>query len=130
MLLGIALHAAMSFGPPLGGPPHDVNISPWFGTFSSVVHGFRLQLFFLVSGFFTMMLWRKRSALGLTRQRTVRILVPCLLGVYMLSPMNGWVYPWAERVNKRASVKRTLQRQEWQRPRHRNAAIRNCPLLS
>ncbi|MHB9081807.1 MAG: acyltransferase family protein [Pirellulaceae bacterium] len=100
MLLGIALHAAMSFGPPWGGPPHDVNISPWFGTFSTIIHGFRLQLFFLVSGYFTMMLWRKRGALGLTRQRTVRILVPCLLGVYMLSPMNGWVYAWAERVER------------------------------
>ncbi len=100
MLLGIALHAAMSFGPPWGRPPHDVNTSPWFGTFITIVHGFRLQLFFLVSGFFTMMLWRRRGVLGLLKQRSVRILVPCLLGVYMLGPINGCVYPWADRVER------------------------------
>jgi Acyltransferase family/Ankyrin repeats (3 copies) len=26
--------------------------------------------------------------------------VPCLMGVYMLGPINGCVYPWAERVDK------------------------------
>ncbi len=97
MLLGIALHAAMSFSPPWGGPPHDIYTSRWFGTFVTIIHGFRLQLFFVVSGYFTMMLWRKRGTVGVLKQRTTRILVPCLLGIYLLAPLNGCVYPWAER---------------------------------
>ena len=97
MLLGIALHAAMSFSPPWGGPPHDIYTSRWFGTFMTIIHGFRLQLFFVVSGFFTMMLWRKRGTLGVIKQRTTRILVPCLLGIDCSPQSTAGVYPWADR---------------------------------
>ena len=65
MLLGIALHVALSFA---GGPwmVQDSRTSGVFHVLISAVHGFRMPLFFLVSGFFTALLWRQR---GLQAQR-------------------------------------------------------------
>ena len=58
MLLGIGLHAAMSFAP-FPWTVQDVRQHELFTLFFLAVHGFRMQLFFLVSGFFTVMLWRR-----------------------------------------------------------------------
>ena len=64
MLLGIVIHGLMSFMPiPLPGFPQDINQNPEvFGYVFNFIHGFRMQLFFLISGFFTAMLWRKQGA--------------------------------------------------------------------
>ena len=59
MLLGIALHAALSF---MDFPwvVQDRVRAPEFGFVVSAIHGFRMPLFFMMSGFFTAMLWRRR----------------------------------------------------------------------
>lgn len=85
MLLGIALHAALAFMP-----------SPWIvmnretsvllGRFVEIVHGFRLPLFFLMSGFFSAMLLQRRSIRGLLGHRWKRIGVPLLLGMVTVVP--------------------------------------------
>ena len=43
------------------------------------IHGFRMQLFFLISGFFTAMLWRKQGLRNLLKHRAKRILVPLII---------------------------------------------------
>lgn len=86
MLLGIALHASLSFS----GIPWTVQDSqqnPLFGIFMASVHGFRMQLFFLLSGFFTMMLYRKRGLSGLLKQRVARILLPFVIGCFTIVPV-------------------------------------------
>lgn len=90
MLLGIALHAALSFA---DGPwvVQDSQKSEFFGLFFLAVHGFRMPLFFLVSGFFTAMLWRKRGLRSLIKHRAKRILLPCLLGLLTIVPVMNWV---------------------------------------
>ncbi|MDP6244968.1 MAG: ankyrin repeat domain-containing protein, partial [Myxococcota bacterium] len=50
------------------------------------IHGFRLQLFFLVSGFFTAMLFRQRGLRGLIKHRAKRILLPLVVFTILLSP--------------------------------------------
>ncbi|MFM1558046.1 MAG: acyltransferase family protein [Roseibacillus sp.] len=45
------------------------------------IHGFRLPLFFLVSGFFTAMLWRHRGLKELVKLRSKRILLPLAIFV-------------------------------------------------
>src|SRR5262249_47411692 len=77
MLLGMALHASLSFST-LPWIVHDTRQSELYSVFMMAVHGFRMPLFFLVSGFFTAMLWRRRGLASLLKQRAVRILVPCL----------------------------------------------------
>jgi len=100
MLLGILLHAAISFlGVPVW-PVTDVKADPEsFHLLLDAIHGFRMQLFFLVSGFFTVMVWQKRGTKRLVKQRLLRIGVPLVIGVILLNPMMGFLMKWGGEVN-------------------------------
>ena len=92
MLLGIALHASISFiGVGEEGAwavqDNDTSQADVFGVGLWAIHGFRMQLFFVVSGFFTAMLWRRRGLKALLLHRAKRILVPCLVGVATIIPI-------------------------------------------
>lgn len=86
MLLGIALHAALSF---TGGPwmVQDTRTNAAFHIFVGAVHGFRMPLFFVLSGFFTAMLWRRRGLRALLSHRARRVLLPLLLGAVTSLPL-------------------------------------------
>jgi len=89
MLLGIGLHAALSFMPGIW-PVQDRFHNDTFSILFSAVHGFRMPLFFLVSGFFTAMLWQKRGLKALIHHRFKRIVLPLLLGCLTILPaMNA-----------------------------------------
>ena len=90
MLLGIALHGLLAY---TGFPwaVQDANQAPWLGAVFAMIHGFRMPLFFLVSGFFTAMLWRKRGLQSLINHRFKRILIPCLVGLVTVIPTMNWV---------------------------------------
>jgi peptidoglycan/LPS O-acetylase OafA/YrhL len=94
MLLGIALHACLSFST-LPWIVRDTRQSELYSLFMMAVHGFRMPLFFLVSGFFTAMLWRRRGLAALLKQRALRILLPCLVGLVTIIPLMNWVSAWA-----------------------------------
>lgn len=89
MLLGIVLHSALSFAP-IPWIIQDSQQSQFFYYLFSFIHGFRMPLFFLISGFFTAMLWRKRGLLALFKQRSKRILLPLILGMWTIIPLL-WV---------------------------------------
>ena len=63
MLLGIGLHAALAFFPSFW-PAQDRGATDGggFDWFLYAVHGFRMPVFFLLSGFFTAMLGRGGSS--------------------------------------------------------------------
>ncbi len=86
MLLGIALHAALSF---TGGfwMVQDSKTSGGFHLLTSAVHGFRMPLFFVLSGFFTAMLWRRRGLRELLVHRFKRVLLPLLAGLVTVMPL-------------------------------------------
>ena len=83
MLLGIALHAAIPFVPYWRDGDAGGEQLYWFFEF---VHGFRMPLFFMLSGFFTTMLWRRRGLGSLLRHRLRRIALPLLIGVFTVLP--------------------------------------------
>ncbi|MBT4209173.1 acyltransferase family protein, partial [Candidatus Woesearchaeota archaeon] len=60
MLLGIALHAGLSFGT-FGWIVQDSRTHWAFDLVVAAIHGFRMPMFFVVSGLFTAMLWRRRG---------------------------------------------------------------------
>ncbi len=60
MLLGIVLHAALSFAP-IPWTVRDSQQNEFYYVLFACIHGFRMPLFFMLSGFFTAMLWRKRG---------------------------------------------------------------------
>lgn len=85
MLLGVVLHAALAY---VGTPwiVVDQAASPWLGWIVPAIHGFRMPLFFLISGFFTAMLWQRRGAKAMLAQRAKRIGLPLLLGMATIVP--------------------------------------------
>ncbi|MGB7347497.1 MAG: acyltransferase family protein [Pirellulaceae bacterium] len=90
MLAGIALHGLLSFMPmPEGAwPVRDDFQSELFGVVMAAIHGFRMPLFFLISGFFTAMLWRKRGLRSLIHHRFKRIFLPLAIGMVTIIPLT------------------------------------------
>lgn len=88
MLLGIVLHAVLSFAPRTAAawPVSDVAQTPAYDLLMSAIHGFRMPLFFLLSGFFTAMLWRTRGLRALLKHRAKRIGLPLLVGMFTIVP--------------------------------------------
>lgn len=106
MLLGIALHAALAYVG-AGWVVSDERSSAGLGVLVPAIHGFRMPLFFLLSGFFSAMLWRRRGLGQLLSQRARRILLPLLLGCVTIVPamwaVTGWsVSQQAERIREAA----------------------------
>ncbi|HYF16030.1 MAG TPA: acyltransferase family protein [Phycisphaerales bacterium] len=94
MLLGIALHAALAYSG-AGWVVSDDRVSVGLGMLVPAIHGFRMPLFFLISGFFTAMLWRRRGLEHLLSQRARRILLPLTLGCLTIVPAMWGVTRWA-----------------------------------
>jgi peptidoglycan/LPS O-acetylase OafA/YrhL len=90
MLLGIALHGALAYYP-APWPVQDPQQHPAFGIFVAAVHGFRMQLFFVLAGLFTAMVWRRKGLPNLLRNRASRVLLPCLIGLVTVVPIFHWI---------------------------------------
>ena len=97
MLLGILLHAGAFLVPLEFWPVHEAwawetapeaNVYAWI---LSVIHGFRMPLFFLLSGYFTAMLWQSRGLQRLWRHRLQRLGVPLLAGMFTVVPAIVWL---------------------------------------
>jgi len=91
MLLGIALHAALSFTTwPF--PVSDTRSDPVFNAIIEVIHVFRMPVFFVMSGFFTAMLLGRRGVGGMLAHRAKRIALPLALGVATVVPATFAVF--------------------------------------
>ncbi len=92
MLLGIVLHGSLAYTTAPSWAVHDDRTSKFFDTLFSVIHGFRMPLFFVISGFFTAMLWRKYGLSFVIRQRTRRILLPLVIFIVPIAILNIAVF--------------------------------------
>ena len=110
MLLGILLHGMISFVPTPIWPAQDVNQSELYGIPLAAIHGFRMPIFFFVSGFFTMMMWKKHGTLQLLAHRFKRIVLPLVLSGIVFIPLwkqakilAEWKYDGRENIEKLAT---------------------------
>jgi Acyltransferase family/Ankyrin repeats (3 copies) len=94
MVLGIGLHASLSFFE-MFWPVQDTAQSPALAWFFFAIHGFRMQLFFLISGYFTMMLFQRRGLRALIVHRLKRIALPLAIGMFTIVPLIDWSASWA-----------------------------------
>ena len=83
MLLGIVLHGLLSFLPTPIWPVQDINQAEVYFIPLLFIHGFRMSLFFFISGFFTMMC---KGFMRLLQHRTKRILLPFFIFGALLFP--------------------------------------------
>jgi peptidoglycan/LPS O-acetylase OafA/YrhL len=101
MLLGIALHAACAYSM-IPWPVMDTDQSSLlFLLFIWLVHGFRMPLFFVVSGYFTAMLASRKGIRAMLANRAARILAPCLTGLVTIVPLTLVTSSWALTHNAR-----------------------------
>jgi len=101
MLLGIALHGALSFAPGFPWVVQDTKPEAPFIWLFYGIHGFRMALFFLISGYFTMLLWRRRGLVSLLKQRALRVLLPCLLGLVTILPLTLFAFYYSGEMARR-----------------------------
>ena len=90
MLLVIVFHGSLAFFN-VPWPVRDVQKNEGFGVFFLVIHGFQMPLFFLISGFFTAMLWRTRGVKGLLEYRFRRVFMPLVFGLITIAPLTYWI---------------------------------------
>ena len=96
MLLGIGLHASLAFFPaPWWVQDRTSGFEGLFDEFLWAVHGFRMPVFFLMSGFFTALLWRRRGLGALLNHRLRRVAFPLLIGMFTIVPLTTLVGDWA-----------------------------------
>lgn len=83
MMLGVWLHMAMPYtkGLPQGFWASDEQDNPLIGVSVLVIHSWRMELFFMLSGFFTAMLVIRWGVRRTASQRTKRIVFPFLLAM-------------------------------------------------
>ena len=105
MLFGIALHGALAYLPGGGDwPVADSETSPVLAGLVAFTHGFRMPLFFVLSGIFAAMLVSKRGIRGLVKHRVQRILVPLGLGCLTIVPAVWALAIFAEAGNPTYAV--------------------------
>jgi ABC-type multidrug transport system ATPase subunit/peptidoglycan/LPS O-acetylase OafA/YrhL len=92
LLLGIVLHATMSFFLPI--PAQDVSQSATLGVVFFVIHTFRMTTFFVVAGLFARLLLERRGTRGFIADRSKRILGPMLVGWVVLAPLTIGAVIW------------------------------------
>ncbi len=94
LVLGVVFHAALSFSPLfMGWAVQDISTGAWIPVFLLVSHSFRMELFFLLAGFFSHGLLQRRGLAAFLRSRGVRLGVPFLAGWFLLRPLlvSGWL---------------------------------------
>ncbi len=94
LLLGIVFHAGLSLLPMyIGWAVMDVSTSGLVAAFTLVSHSFRMELFFLIAGFFSRMTFHGKGAAGFLSMRLVRIGIPFVIGWFLLRPLvvSGWI---------------------------------------
>ncbi len=96
MLLGIVLHGTLFLLPDTIWPELDYayEVEPARNPYIwllLLIHGMRMPLFFMLSGFFTAMLWHSRGLRRLAEHRLKRIALPLLVGMFTVIPATHWL---------------------------------------
>lgn len=111
LLLGIVFHASLSFVPFfIGWAVMDVSTSGVVSQFVLISHSFRMELFFLIAGFFSHMTFQSKGAHNFLRSRLVRIAIPFAIGWFALRPLlvSGWIMG-SESMRGEANIFASLQ---------------------
>ncbi len=102
MLLGLVIHAAITYGVFDYGrvwaikDPNTTSLSNDY--IVSFIHSFRMQIFFVVAGFFGAMLFYERHPINMIKNRIYRIIVPFVVFVVLLWPFIVFTFGYTELV--------------------------------
>lgn len=94
LIQGIIFHASLSFMPIfIGWAVMDISTSDVIAIFALVSHSFRMELFFLIAGFFGHMKFHQQGVKAFFKSRLARIAIPFIIGWFLLRPLlvSGWI---------------------------------------
>lgn len=89
MLLGVVLHSARPYDS-YTWRVKDADTHVAFDGLLWLLHLFRMPAFFVVAGYFTMLLLSRRSTSVFLRERLRRILVPLLVTMWTINVVQSW----------------------------------------
>ena len=97
MLAGIFFHAALAYSPLLANVwlPADPQTSVVLDAAAWFSHLFRMPLFFLIAGFFSVFLIERKGVLGFIRNRARRILLPFIIFLPVMWVSFAVIIGWA-----------------------------------
>lgn len=98
LLLGIVLHATMSFLPgfrEVGWPINDVSPSLTLSVLFYSIHMFRMTLFFTLAGFFAKLIHERYGTRGFIRNRLKRVGLPLVVFWPLVLPLTIAPLIWA-----------------------------------
>lgn len=97
MMVGVLFHAALAYSPLLHNmwPTASNQNHAVFDMVSFFTHLFRMPVFFVISGFFAVMLIKKRGLGGFLKNRGLRIVVPFLIFLPLCLVSVGLAFSWA-----------------------------------
>ena len=90
MLLIILFHGSLSFFD-APWPIQDAQANEGLAVIFLVTHGFQMHLFFVMSGFFTAMMWRTRGLKAWLGHRFRRVFIPLVFGLITVAPLTHWI---------------------------------------
>lgn len=99
LLLGVVLHATMSFFPVQIWMVQDSQTSPMASGVFFAIHLFRMTSFFLIAGLFAHMMLHRRGWLGFARDRFSRIAGPLFGMWWLVFPAIVAVVIWMAAIN-------------------------------
>lgn len=88
MVLGVPYHAALIYHDRIGWAVSSPDSSHILSIFSDKTHIFRMPLFFVVAGYFAAMTLVRRAPWHWAKARLMRLGVPLLCGIVILSPIQ------------------------------------------
>ena len=94
LLLGIVFHASLSFlSNFIGWAVMDLSTSRFVDVFALISHAFRMELFFLIAGFFSHLSFHRKGPGNFLRSRFIQVGLPFLLGWFLLRPLvvSDWI---------------------------------------
>ena len=97
MLLGVTAHAAFAYVPEMGRWyfVQDVSTHAELNTVQWLLHSFRMQVFFVLSGLFAHLVLDKRGADGFLVDRFRRLVVPLLVGLPLVVLYDKGLRSWS-----------------------------------
>lgn len=97
MLLGLILHTGLNYVQmPIDVWPYkDSSTHLFFDVLIMLIHLFRMPVFFVVAGFFAALLYEKRGAGDMLKNRILRILLPLLLSYVIIAPLSKMAFSFA-----------------------------------
>ena len=101
MILGVVLHTCAAFSPSAYWLVSSHQSIAWVDPINQYIHIFRMPLFFMISGFFAVMIIQKQSIPNFCTEKVKRLLIP-FVSVFIL--INIPQYFLLHSLNEQAST--------------------------